>query len=147
MHDIHISTCELNVDSESQSVQATVHIFLDDFELALDTDQSLHFFSDKEIPHADSLIAKYVQDHFHVFADDVECEFTYLGRQLSDDQSAAYLFLEAPLAQLPGRIDVSNDILMQLYDDQRTMIKITWDNQRRHTTLLETQRKTFSFDF
>ena len=71
-HDFHLSKADLHYRSDLQSLEYTVHLFIDDLEKAINEDygiDSLFLFTQKEPISSDSIIAMYINDHLKIQVD------------------------------------------------------------------------------
>lgn len=125
-HDFHLSKCELVYSREDQALQITLHIFIDDLELALENqgNKKLYIASEREAISVDSLIYDYLQKEFKVISDDQPLQYNYIGKEPSADLQAIWCYLEVENFNLSKNLTVHNHILMDLYDDQKNIVAL-----------------------
>jgi len=131
-HDFHLSKALVEYDSRDQALQVTLHIFLDDLELALQqrgAEEALFLCTEKEHPGANEYLERYLSQAFRLWVDGRPVEPAYLGKEISDDLMAAWCYLEVRDLERPGQLTIDNQILMQVYDDQKNIISIRTDGQ------------------
>ena len=58
-------------------------------------------------------------------------EYTFIGREITDDLAATWCYLEIPEVKDCRSMTIKNDILMELFDDQRNIIDITGPQNQR----------------
>lgn len=131
-HEFHLSKTTINYDSEEKAVQISTKIFLDDLELALKESgyDSLSICTRKEKINAEKIIADYISTHLMVAVDDLKLEFTFLGKEQSDDLAAVWCYLEAYNVESFDDMAISNTILIAQYDDQKNVTMVQIDKER-----------------
>ena len=125
-HDFHVSRARIEYGAEQGEWQITMHLFIDDLELALAEKGSpkLYLGTKRESEQADQYIQNYLRQYFQLFAGDEPLEWQWLGKEVSEDLTAFWLYLYVPDAQLKTPLRVRNKILLDLYDDQQNMIQV-----------------------
>jgi len=148
-HDFHLSKTDIHYRSESQSLQVTIHAFIDDTQLALEAIDSLEYKLMEQSEHAlaDSILGVYLTNNFIVKADGVPLEFNYLGKEASDDIEGLYAYMEVEGLTIPKQLEVTNKILMEQFDDQKNIIKVMMDDDNKAFHLLSKKDHTKSVDF
>lgn len=131
-HDDHLSKSEVNYDTESQSVQVSIMLFLDDMEEALEKRgaKDLKLYSNSESEDADIWIEDYLLEKLRFKAKESELEATYLGREITEDFEGVWCYLEVPFANFNQSLEVTNEIFMEIFDDQKHVMVITKDLKR-----------------
>ena len=132
VHEIHLSRSEVNYDTQSQSLQIGIKLFLDDFELALakQSGSDLKLYTNRESQDADLYIESYLKEHIKLSMDDKALSTVYLGREESEDLSAVWCYIEVSDVPADTKITLTNDVFMEIYDDQRHIMVITKDLKR-----------------
>ena len=132
-HDIHISKCDIKHDTEESALQITAHIFIDDLELSMERsgENNLHILTEREREDVDLLLEKYLKDHLIISVDGVIVQPYYLGKEISDDLMAAWCYLEVTDVPYIGNMEITYDVLMELYADQRNIVTVKQDNIRK----------------
>ena len=142
-HDYHISNTEVHYKSDQGAIQFTVHIFIDDFEKAIETRDSvlLKLFTKKELPQSDSLASEYLIDKLKVKLNGENYLPAFLGMEISDDLAAVWCYLEILDVAEIDEIYISNNILMEIFDDQKNIVNIKVDNKLKDFVILD--KKSF----
>lgn len=137
MHELHLSNSHVNYDEKSMSVQVTMHIFIDDLELALKNDgiTGLKIGTEKESPDADDAVADYIDQHFNLIVAGDTLQQGFLGKEVSEDLMALWCYIELPIDQMPQDLEVVNTILTREYDDQKNIV-VFKKNKKRITDFL-----------
>lgn len=124
-HEFHVSKCLVNFSEENQSLQISIHIFIDDFEDALkDKEQKLFLGSEREKEVADQLVAEYLSNKLKIKVDQKPAIFNYIGKEVSEDLEALWCYFEIEGVQPDKNIEVENTILMELFDDQKNIVSL-----------------------
>jgi hypothetical protein len=127
-HPIHISKCEIEHDKRTKTLQVTLHIFIDDLELAIaqaGLASELKLGTEFEKENSDRYIELYLKEHLQVFMNEERVELEFLGKELSRDYMAFWCFLESqPIEDING-IEIIYDALMEVYEDQKNIFNIT----------------------
>lgn len=125
IHDFHLSRTRIEYSDKQQEWQISLHVFIDDLELALENkgapDLQLGTLSESE--EADAYIQKYLNQFLQLEAADERLALEWLGKETSEDLTAFHLYLYVKEDQPNQPMKIRNRILMDLYDDQQNMIQ------------------------
>ena len=149
-HDIHVSVCELLYNESSGAFEVSVKIFIDDLELALARKgvSGLHIGLSNEDSRSNEHIASYLQNHLRIRLDDQYLAPEFLGKELSDDYLAVWCYLQFPATSSRGQqCRITNDILLEVYDDQKNLTDIRMNKDHREYTIFQNGRTTWSYTF
>jgi hypothetical protein len=132
-HEFHMSSCEIDFDKEDESIQVSLHIFIDDLELALKKRgiDSLFLCTEKEDADSEMYIADYIAHTVQITLDGQRIRPTFLGKEVSDDLAAVWCYFESELIEQPDQISVSCTLLTEVFDDQRNIVKINYPPDKR----------------
>lgn len=144
-HDYHVSIAELDYDSRRGHLALAVHLFTDDLEMALEAagaGDSLFLGTEFERADADRWLRSYLAENLALELDGHRVEWSFLGRENSEDLMAQWVYLEADVQDAPGKNWLlRNELLMDLYRDQKNLVHLRVDRERR-TTMFFSRRKT-----
>ncbi|NNF32629.1 MAG: hypothetical protein HKN68_00860 [Saprospiraceae bacterium] len=148
-HDIHISKCDIKHDTEDRALQITLHIFIDDLEKSLEEqgEEGLFILTEQERVDVDSLMEEYINEHLRITVDGQEVLPYYLGKEISDDLMAAWCYLEVPEVDDVSEIEVIYDVLMELYNDQRNIVTVKQDRDRKAYLLFDIKERQAVVEF
>lgn len=132
-HEFHLSQCMINYDADASSLQITLHIFIDDLELALQEQGVEKQFvgTERETETADKYIERYLQQRLRLLVNQNSVTCTYLGKEVSDDLSAVWCYLEVSDITQLGALDVRYNLLMEIFDDQKNIINIKGPEEKQ----------------
>lgn len=135
LHKFYVSVMQIEYNESQKSLQIISRVFIDDFEEVLKEryDNSVEIAVDKESEKNDDYIKKYLSQKIKLFIDGEEVSFTYLGKEYEDDLMLCYLEIEN--VEGFNEIEVSNQVLMDLYEEQQNIIHVKKDNLRKSLIL------------
>ncbi len=133
-HDFHMSKTEVHFNEQNKSIEVSLHVFIDDLELAIVSDlpdiDTLYLATSKEHQLADSLIQDYLENHFKVKVDHEIVSFNFLGKEESNDLMAFWCYMEGVGITDPKKLEFENTIFTEIFDDQKNLIVFTAPGQR-----------------
>ena len=123
-HEIHLSKTDIHYNERASSLEVTMHIFIDDLELAMKNQGMVDLFiaTERERDGVDSLIQKYLSTSFEVTVNGEKQSFEFLGKEESEDLMAVWCYLERPNIRELHSILIKNSILTEIYSDQKNMV-------------------------
>lgn len=128
----------------------SIKIFIDDLEAAIEKEgvKGLGIGTPKEIGTADEYIASYLDEHFSIVVDDVKLKGSFLGKEMTEDQLAVWCYVEYPKVKTGShKCILSNNILFEVYDDQRNIMDIRMNKSHKDYTIFERGRDTWSYTY
>ncbi|MFK7937394.1 MAG: DUF6702 family protein [Saprospiraceae bacterium] len=148
-HQFHVSKSQIEYNSEDKALQISVHIFLDDLEIAIEERGGGKTFlcTERETKDAVAILKKYLQSQLKINVDGAERPFIFLGKELSEDLAAIWCYLEIPDLETPASLEVTNQILMDLYDDQKNIVHIIGPNQQTGYFMMQKGKSTERVEF
>lgn len=127
LHDYHISNIEIEYNAETQALEIIMKIFIDDLEDGIaesGVEEKLYLCTDREIEDGDYFVYDYLQSKMKINVDGKDVGFNYIGKETSEDLVAMYCYLEVEDITKVGEITISNDMLMEVFDDQVNIVKL-----------------------
>lgn len=120
-----------------RALQMSMHIFIDDLEIALAERgaDSLFICTRMESPDADKYMARYLEEQIRFVVDGRPVSFTFLGKEVSDDLMAVWCYLEIVDLDPFEQLEVTNRLLLEIYDDQKNIMHIIGPGRREGTLL------------
>ncbi len=125
-HDFHISKCLIKYNEASTSLEISLHIFIDDFEEALESygAKDLNLCTEKESDTAEDYMIEYLSLQFHIKQNGILLEPYFLGKEISDDLAAVWCYFEIPDIQAEGELEIKNEILLDMFNDQKNITSV-----------------------
>lgn len=145
-HPFHVSVVELNHNATDKTFEISCKIFTDDFEKILGQiyKTKVDLINPPDRKAVDTLIKKYVTTHLSFKADGRPVQFTYLG--FEHDKEAVYSYLQCDNVAAVKKIEVTNKVMHDLFDDQINIMHITVGGKRQSTKLdYPSESAVFSF--
>ena len=132
-HEFHMSSCEIEFAEEEETVQITLHIFIDDLELALSKRgiDSLFLCTNREAEDSEIHIADYINHVLQISLDGQPIQTSIIGKEVSDDLAAVWCYFESERVVEPAEISVTYTLLTEVFDDQRNIVKINYSDDKR----------------
>lgn len=150
IHDIHVSLCELRWNEDSDAFEISLKVFIDDLELALSKQgvSGLYIGTEKETKDANTRIADYINKHFKITVDGAKLTPEFLGKEVSEDYQAVWCYFQFPADLFQARkCTISNDVLLEIYDDQRNIMDIRMDESHKAYTIFQPGNSTWNYTF
>lgn len=138
-HAIHISKTEINFDQKNKSIQITMHIFIDDLEKAMETSGSpkIYLGTKKESTNSDAEIEKYLAKRFAMNTEKGKLKPTWVGKEISQDFLAVWCYLEVESVTQIGELTITNDVLLDIYDDQSNIVETRNNNKPNSAKIID----------
>ncbi len=123
-HAIHISKCIVEV--KPGAIQLRFHIWLDDLHKALNynSQQTVSGSSKKHELPAKDLVSNYIKAHFSLKINGHSTQLNLTENSYSEDQLAIWATGKVDFNGDINSISVLNNILMEIYDDQKNIVQI-----------------------
>ena len=124
MHKYYVSLCEIEYLKEKQSIQITLGVFIEDLEVLLNKNsgKQLNLASKTEIANVDDYYKKYLNEHLQISANDKNQLYKYIGKEYDGDIVRFYLEI-TDIKELKS-IEITNNILINEFPDQKNIVKI-----------------------
>ena len=115
----------MQYNEENESLQIISRVFIDDMEKLLKTRYSEELYLNKEDEHAaaDDFLQKYFSDKLEISVNGKTEDFTYIGKKYENDQLV--LYLEVENLKDPDQVSVRNEVLTDLFPDQKNVVHVT----------------------
>ncbi len=124
VHKYYVSLCEIEYIETQQSLQITLGVTLEDLEFTLNKNSGkrLNLASKTEIENIDSYYKKYLNEHLLFSVNGKSMEYKYIGKEY--DGEIARFYMEITGIKELKSIEVSNNILIEDFADQKNIVKI-----------------------
>jgi hypothetical protein len=145
-HPFHLSSTELNYNSKESTVELSCRIFTDDLEAALAKNFKIKADLSAESQHKamDVFVRRYALANLALKGNAKPLTLNYLG--FEKDNEAVVVYLESEQIKGLKRLETTNSILYDQYDDQSNIIHIT-NNGKRKSSKLDYPDKKLITDF
>ncbi len=147
LHDFHMSKSEIRYVSERNTIELSIHIFIDDLELTLADFgvEGLEIGTDNESDEADKYIQEYLSSTLKLNCNSSELTFDWVGKELSEDLMAIWCYLQINEANQCQQITIENTILTEKYDDQKNIVSFKTDTSIRDYFIFDSEDQIRNF--
>jgi hypothetical protein len=145
-HPFHVSVIEVNHNAADKTLEISCKIFTDDFEkvLAKNYKTKVDLINPPNKAAMDSLVKNYIFHHLSINADGKQLNFSYLGYE--NESEAAYGYVEVQNISSVKKLEITNNLMYDLFEDQINIMHITVNGGRKSTKLNFPETKAeFSF--
>ena len=149
-HDIHVSKTEVDYNETNQSIQISTHIYIDDLEEDIKNNlggTDLFIGTEKESDSADYYIYNYLNEHLIFDVNDEPVTYDFVGKELSEDLLAVWIYVEIPDIEAISAITMQYDVLMDLYDDQKNIMSVYTPSDGKSFYLFHNKKKVDSVEY
>ncbi len=135
LHKFYVSVTQIDYNKEQRSLQIITRVFVDDIEDLLQEryDDSIVLNTKEEKSKVDGYLYKYLTQKLKIKVNGNDVSFTFLGKEFEDDLVICYLEIEN-ITSLEN-IEISNEILMDLFEEQQNIVHVKKENQRKSLIL------------
>ncbi|MFH6768005.1 DUF6702 family protein [Gaetbulibacter aquiaggeris] len=145
-HKYYISVTQVDYIQEKRSVQITTRIFIDDFENILREryNENIVLAGKEETKEVNKYIETYLRNKIRVRINDKDMSLIFIGKEYDVDIIQCYIEIQN-VTQVKS-IEITNEVLFDLFEDQQNMIK-TKINSKQKSFLLNQNNKTAVLNF
>ena len=135
LHKFYVSVTEIEHNSEAQTLQIISRVFTDDMENLLKTRsaEELYLTKNEEHPSADKYLQKYLSQKLEVEVDGEQYPLKYIGKKYDNDM--LIFFIEVEKVSSVNRILVRNEVLTDLFPDQKNVVHVEVRDQTKSLLL------------
>jgi hypothetical protein len=132
---------QIEYSEAQQSLQIIINVFMDDIELAVNSEYNvdLQLTTENEPKNSGEYFEKYLKETLKFKIQDTEVSYQYLGQEYEGD--LVYFYLEIPKVNNPQPIEISNTILVKYFEDQQNVVKMKVGKKRRSKILNKSNDK------
>jgi|TARA_B100000780_G_scaffold129884_1_gene91010 hypothetical protein len=143
-HKYYVSTALFNFN-DSNAIEITIRIFKDDLNSLFEKEYSDQYklSSDLNSPIIQSLISSYLENNIGVYFDKIKYQPIFLGSEDKNDLIICYLEIEK--IPVSDYIKIENNILFNLFLDQKNIIHVKKNNEKQ-SFILTKKSSIFKLD-
>jgi len=131
LHAFHVSVCEVYHNSNTQSLEISIKIFIDDLELAIQNQGNAEFkivsVNKNNINNAP--LKKYITDRFKVKINSNPIELDLVGYEINDN--AVLCYFEGKKIKKIHNVEIDNAIISEVFDDQINLTHFQYNGQMK----------------
>lgn len=134
-HPFHVSVVEINHNAADKTLEISCKIFTDDFEkvLAQNYKTKTDLINPPNKAAMDSLVKKYLFSHFSLKANGKPAVLNYIG--FENEKEAAYGYIEVENIASVSKIEISSNIMYDMFDDQMNIFHVIVNGNRKSNKL------------
>ena len=138
-HAFHLSKTDMVFQPKEKTLQITMHLFIDDLEIALENQgrKSLMVGTEKEKTGVNDLIFNYLQQNFNLTINDKKTAYTFVGKEPTSDKQALWIYLEVKNLKNIKALSVENKLLMDVHSDQKNIVQVMVPTKKAQSFILE----------
>lgn len=121
-HDFFVSILTIRHSEASKTLDLTWQMTAHDVEHALSSVAQLKLNSHQEHPKADSLLNDYFHQHLHLFQEDAELSWKWVGREMEGENLFCYMQVEG--VYTGNDLSVSNNLLQDVFAEQDNIVHV-----------------------
>jgi hypothetical protein len=123
-HEFYVSLTEIRYNTESARLEISIRMFPDDLDRAILHTYGIptHLATELEDPEDDTLLIRYLQQHFSIRCEGDPVVLNYLGKEPEAD--AVWCYLESDPLEKPEMLEVRNTLLTDEFEDQVNIIQV-----------------------
>lgn len=149
LHEFHVSKCQIEYVETEQSLQISMHIFIDDLEEALrqrGKDQ-LFICTKREAKEAEQYLIDYLRNRISIKVNEQKVDFNFVGKEISDGLAAVWCYLEVKGIDQLSQLEISNKLLQEVFEDQKNLMSIIGPNGKKGYALFQKGSKAERFTY
>lgn len=141
VHKYYISVTQIEYIKEKEALQITSRIFIDDFEKLLREryDEKITLDIEEEMSTVDMYIERYLKEKVLIDINNKPANFKFLGKEYEDDIVFCYIEIEG--VKEVKSFQISNKILMDLFDEQENIVRININGKNKSFILTKQKNK------
>jgi hypothetical protein len=134
-HPFYISVTEINHNAADKNLEISCKIFTDDFETALSRTSGVKvdLFNPRDKQAVDKLVAAYIKKHLVIKLDNKPVVLEFVGFERENE--AVWSYLQISTVAAPKKIDITNDLLYESFNQQINLVHVSVGNNRKSTKL------------
>ncbi len=148
-HAFHLTKTDIVFQPKEKTLQITMHLFIDDLELALEKQgkTSLLVGTEKEKMGVNELIINYLQQNFNLTVNGKKMPIAFVGKETTTDRQALWIYLEVKNLKNIKALTVENKVLTEVHADQKNMVQVIVPTKKAQSFVLEKGKTTESAKF
>jgi hypothetical protein len=138
-HAFHLSKTDIVFKPKEKSLQITMHVFIDDLEIALEKQgqKSLAIGTEKEKAGVNDLVFTYLKQNFSLTLNGKKANYTFVGKEATTDRQALWVYLEVNNIKNIKTLTVDNKVLTEVHSDQKNMVQVMVPSKKAYSFTLE----------
>ncbi len=134
-HPFHVSVIEINHNAADKTLEISCKIFTDDFEKILSKNYKtkVDLTNPPNKAAMDTLVRRYIFSHLALKANGKPVSLSYVG--FEQENEAVYGYVEVDNIPSVSRVDITNSLMYDQFDDQINIMHVIVNGNRKSTKL------------
>jgi hypothetical protein len=134
-HPFHVTVTEINHNAADKTLEISCKVFVDDFEKILTQNYKtkVDLINPPDKAKMDSLVKKYVFSHLSLKVNGKPVVMQYVG--FENESEAAYSYIEVDNVPVMTKLEITNSLLYDMFDDQISIMHTIEAGNRKSTKL------------
>ncbi|MEQ9064590.1 MAG: hypothetical protein RIE58_10470 [Vicingaceae bacterium] len=121
-HEYHVSITEIHFNEETNQVEISIKLFIDDFEKAMNiSGNNIRVKDDLSEAKVRQSIEDYLDNHFTLHVNGNPLVLKYLGAEWDEDLHSFFVLLESPSPEDIQRLEIFNNVFVEVSDQQENI--------------------------
>lgn len=141
-HKYYFSLTDVAYNDKNESLEIITNVFIDDIELELNKKYGVNLLLSTKNQYAktDSIFELYVNEKLQFSVDDTQRKYNFIGLDYEND--LVFIYLEIENIKAPKKFEITNQILLENFDDQQNVVKVKIAKERKSDILNKKNVKT-----
>lgn len=125
-HETYTSICEINLSEERKSIEISIEITAHDIVYLFENEKIgllKPLFKDDKEYFNDSILKKYIDQHFMISHKENKVDLTFLGNEISLD-GVLMVYMESKMKKPLKSIEIKNDLLISSFPNQQNIVNL-----------------------
>lgn len=146
-HPFYVSVTEINHNPKDKTLEMACKMFLDDTETILKKQYNMpvELSNPKDRKKAEQMVSDYVKKHFQLKVDGKAAALEFVGYEVEGASIWTY-FQVNNVAAAPHKVDITNNILYEMYDTQISIMHVQVNGNKKSTRITNPEANA-SFEF
>lgn len=146
LHDFHVSKLDIRMNPVSNSLECSLHLFIDDLEQAMKKGGFIKkdLMSGNE-ESEENKISGYLFQKIKIFLDGKPASLHYIGKEEAERFNAYFIYFEVKNITSAKQIEIEHRLFHEIFDDQKNIISFTKDKKLKDFLILEKDQIRHTF--
>lgn len=146
LHPFFVGVTEIQHNAKDKTLEISVKVFAEDFEKTLTQVNKIpvDLVNPKDQVKANKLVATYLQQHLVMKVNGKPVQLEFVGYE--KEREAVWCFVQVINIPVVSKIDITNSLLYDAFEQQINLIHVTVNGERKSTKLsFPDQEASFAF--
>ncbi|MBK8621416.1 MAG: hypothetical protein IPN79_06580 [Saprospiraceae bacterium] len=146
LHDFHVSKLDMNINPVTNSLECSLHLFVDDLERAMKQGGFIQKnLISGNVENEDQKISGYLSQKIKFKLDGKPVALNYIGKEEAERFDAYYVYFEVKATSSTKNLEIEHKLFHEIFDDQKNIISFTKDKKLKDFLILEKDHLRHTF--